>query len=120
MSPQQSDPPATPMAVGKFLAALTDELGVLVKRLGEADRAAVQAREKYIRARAVAFAQASGSIEAKKNTAIRTTHGYRLEAEEADCEVRDLQRQVDYVKVRIGVGQSLGAAVRAELQALGG
>ena len=109
----------TPLGVARRFDQLTDQLDELVRELNEADRTATRARVEFIKRYSIAWQQVSGSVEAKRQTATRVTIEYRKDAEEADCEVRRLRRLVDLMELRIGVGRSIGAAVRAEVSALG-
>lgn len=108
--------PQTATEVAQFLAALARSLAELTKEIGTADRQAVHARERYIQAYAEKFKSLDGPMEERKQTAIARTHEARLIAEEADWRVRQLRREIDAVKVRIDVGRSYGAAVRAEIE----
>lgn len=102
------------------LARLGRELDDLVSRLEGAERQMVTAREDYTMAHARAFLHAEGSMEHRKQWAIQETHAERLAAETADALVRGLRRQIDAVKVRIDIGRSVGAALRAEASLAGG
>lgn len=104
------------MQVAQHLGDLAKELDGLVKEIGEADHIATVLREEYIRAYAKAWRNSSGSIEARKQTALFLTEEERMAAETADCSVRDLRRKIEALKVRIDVGRSYGAAVRAEVE----
>lgn len=109
-----TDTPLSAIEVVRHLSALAAELSRLVREIGIADRQATHAREGYTLARAVAFRQASGAVAVREAVTLEVTHGVRLAAEEAECRVRDLRRQIDAIKIRIDVGRSYGAAVRAE------
>lgn len=109
----------SPRGVAQQSAELTAQLGELVRELGDADLKATRARVEFLKRYAIAWKQVTGSVEHKRQTAIHVTIAYRLEAEEATCEVRRLNREIDYLELRVGVSRSLGAAVRAEAQALG-
>jgi ubiquinone biosynthesis protein UbiJ len=106
--------PQTAMDVAHHLGELAKELDRLVKAIGDEDRIATVAKEQYLRAYAKAFRNSSGAMEIRKQTATALTEEERMAAEIADCEVRDLRRKIDALKVRIDVGRSYGAAVRAE------
>jgi hypothetical protein len=109
----------SPRGVAQQSADLTAQLGELVRELGEADLKATRARVEFLKRYAIAWQQVSGSEQTRRQVAIRVTIGWRLEAEEATCEVRRLNREIDHLELRVGVSRSLGAAVRAEAQALG-
>lgn len=104
----------TALEIAEHLAQLGKELDKLVQQIGEEDHIATVQKEEYLRAYASAWRSSTGSVEARKQIAVSLTHDERLAAEVADCEVRNLRRQIDALKVRIEVGRSLGAAVRAE------
>ena len=54
-------------------------------------------------------------MEQRKHLAVVAVHQLRLDADVADALVRHLRRRIDATKVRIEVGRSYGAAIRAEL-----
>lgn len=110
--------PATPLEVADHLAALGLELDHLTRALNEADDQFVSAKERYTQARAVAYRHATGTGPAREAITTETTHLQRLAAEEAELQVRKLRRQIDAIKVRIDIGRSFGAAIRAELEAI--
>jgi len=105
----------TPNTVVNGLLELARELAALAKDLDEIEAAAVNAREDYTLANAKAFLSAGGAMELRKQQAIVDTHRERLAAETAEALVRGRKRQIDSVKVRIDVGRSAAAALRAEL-----
>lgn len=107
--------PQNAMQVAEHLAGLSKDLDKLVKDLGEADHIATVLREEYIKDYAATWKNTVGSLEARKQMTLSLTHEKRLAAEVADSHVRDLRRKVDALKVRIDVGRSYGAAVRAEV-----
>lgn len=111
-----SEAPANAVQVAQYLGSLAKELDVLVKQIGEEDSIATVMREQYLRAYASAWKAAMGSVEARKQIAISLTVEERMAAEMADCTVRDLRRKIDALRVRIDVGRSYGAAVRAEAE----
>lgn len=101
------------------LSKLSRELDRLVTEIGQAEIAAVNAREDFTLAHSKAFLQAEGPMDVRKHLAIEATHVQRLEAETAEAAVRGLRRQIDSVKVRIDVGRSVGAVVRSEISLAG-
>lgn len=111
--------PDTPIGVARHFTALTDELAAKVAQLNDADRAATRAQVEFLKRYAIAWQQVSGSVEAKRQIATRITIAYRVEAEDAACEVRCLRRDMDLLETKVGTARSYGAAVRAELGALG-
>lgn len=108
----------TPIQVGELLGAIVSEMGKLVDELAAADMEATRAKAEYDRAVAIAFRQASGSIEARRHIATETCHGRRLAADEAASRVRSLRSRIKHLEVRIDVGRSFGAALRAEAAAV--
>lgn len=113
--PVVNDQTLTPNAVALQLANLTRQLDDLVQDIDEKEKDAVHAREDYTLAYAKAYLTAEGSIEARKHTATVDTHEVRLAAETAEQIVKGLRRQIDTVRLRVEVGRSLGAALRAEI-----
>lgn len=101
------------------LAELSRQLNTLVKDIGQAEIAAVNAREDFTLAHSKAFLRAEGPMDVRKHLAIEATHSERLAAETAEAVVRGLRRQIDSVRVRIDVGRSVGAAVRSEISLAG-
>lgn len=111
--------PLTGADVAAQLARLSRQLDELVQEIGRAEQTAVNAREDYTLAHAKAFLRAEGPMDVRKHLAIEATHTERLAAEAAEAIVRGLRRQIDTVKVRIDVGRSVGAAMRAEVSLAG-
>ena len=111
--------PLTSNDVALQLARLSRQLDDLVKQIGEAEKAAVNAREDHTLAHAKAFLRSEGPMDVRKHLAIEATHVERLAAETAEAVVRGLRRSIDTVKVRIDVGRSVGAAMRAEASLAG-
>lgn len=112
-------PAATATEVALNLARLARELDQTVRALEMADRDATEKRVAADLAFSRAFIAEQGSVDQRKHLATIATHQQRLAADVADALVRHLRRQLDALKVRIDVGRSYGAAVRAEI-ALGG
>ena len=100
--------------VATQLAKLSRQLDELVQEIGRADIVAVNAREDHTLALSRAFLQAEGAMDVRKHVSIEATHMQRLAAELAEATVRGLRRSIDSVRVRIDVGRSVGAAMRAE------
>jgi hypothetical protein len=115
-----TDRTLTPNDVALQLSRLARQLDELVGQIDAAERHAVTAREDFTLAYANAFLAAEGSIEARKHKATVATHVQRLAAEAGEQVVKGIRRQIDSVKLRVDVGRSLGAALRAELGAMGG
>ena len=111
--------PATATEVALNLARLARDLDQTVSALQSADMESTRKRVEFDLEFSRAFIAEQGSVDQRKHLAIVATHRQRLEADVADAVVRHLRRKVDALKVRIDVGRSYGAAVRAEI-ALGG
>jgi hypothetical protein len=54
-------------------------------------------------------------MDVRKHQSIADTHAERLAAETAEALVRGLRRQIDSTRIRVDIGRSLGAALRAEI-----
>ncbi len=107
--------PLTSNDIALQLAALARQFDALVREIGQAEIAAVNAREDATLGLSRAFLSAEGPMDIRKHTSIVETHVVRLAAETAEAVVRGLRRQIDSVRVRIDVGRSVGAATRAEM-----
>ena len=105
----------TPNAVVSGLLELSRELAALSNDLDSIEAGAVNAREDYTLALSKAFLAAAGAMELRKHQAIVDTHMQRLKAETTEALVRGRKRQIDSIKVRIDVGRSAAAALRAEM-----
>lgn len=114
-----TDAPLTANGIASQLATLSRQLDSLVRQIGEAETAAVNAREDFTLAHSRCFLAAEGPMDVRKHTAVVQTHGERLAAETAEALVRGIRRQIDSVKLRVDVGRSLGAALRAETGLVG-
>lgn len=108
----------TPNEVVKNLLDLSRKLGELSDSLDQIEEDAVNAREDYTLAHSQAFIKAEGSVDLRKHKAIVETHKQRIAAELAEMHVRNTKRQLDTLKIRIEVGRSASAAVRAEAEFL--
>lgn len=109
----------TPNEIAAQLARLSRELDEITDALNTADREAVEAREAATMAYARAFLTADGAMDVRRYVATEQTHTERLAAEAADQIVRALRAKRDTLKVRIDVGRSANAALKAELATLG-
>ena len=107
--------PLTPNSVVQGLLGLARELAELSKDLDQLEADAVNSREDFTLAQSKAFLSAEGAMELRKHQAIVDTHYERLTAETAEALVRGRKRQIDSIKVRIDVGRSAAAALRAEM-----
>lgn len=109
----------TPNGVVSGLLELSRELAKLSEDLDQLEADAVNSREDYTLALSKAFLSAQGPMDVRKHQSIADTHAERLVAETAEALVRGRKRQIDTIKVRIDVGRSAAAALRAEIS-LGG
>lgn len=109
----------SPNQVAAQLAQLARDLDTTVDQLKTADADATEKRSAADLAHSRAFLNASGAMDLRKHEAIIQTGQQRLDADVADALVRHLRRRIDAIRVRIDVGRSYGAALRAEIS-LGG
>jgi hypothetical protein len=107
--------PLTANDVAAQLAKLARQLDDLVRAIGHAETEAVNRREDYTLALSRAFLRAEGAMDVRKHQSIADTHAERLAAETAEALVRGLRRQIDSTRIRVDIGRSLGAALRAEI-----
>lgn len=105
----------TPNSVVSGLLELSRELAELSKGLDDLEVDAVNCREDYTLALSKAFLSAEGPMDIRKHQSISDTHAERLAAETMEALVRGRKRQIDSLKVRIDVGRSAAAALRAEI-----
>lgn len=105
----------TPNAVVSGLLDLSRELADLSKDLDKLEIDAVNSKEDLTLALAQAYLKAEGPVETRKYIAITETHDLRLVAETAEAVIRGRKRQIDSLRVRIDVGRSAAAALRAEM-----
>lgn len=105
----------TPTRIVQGLMDLARELATLAADLDQLEVDAVNAREDLTLAAAKAFLAAEGPVDVRKNEALVATHSERLVAETAEALVRGRKRQLDSIKVRVDVGRSAAAALRAEI-----
>lgn len=105
----------TPNDVVQQLLSLARELAELSEGMDQLEIDAVNAREDFTMAHAAAFLGAEGAMDIRRYTAIQATHHERLAAETAEALVRGRKRQLDTLKIRVEVGRSAAAALRAEI-----
>lgn len=113
MSPSNVPLNATEVALN--LANLARDLDTTVKQLKGADEDATTKRVAYDLAFSRAFMRGEGSVDGRKHQAVIATEAERTAAEVADALVRHLRRRIDALRVRIEVGRSYSAAIRAEI-----
>lgn len=105
----------TPLTVTQNLLELARQLAELSSGLAELETQAAEKREDYTLALSKAYLSAEGPVETRKHIAITETHPERLAAETVEALIRGRKRQLDTLKVRIDVGRSAAAALRAEI-----
>lgn len=110
----------TPNEVVRHLSELGRKLDTTVEMLKEADVDAVQKRLAANLAESRAFVNAEGSMDMRKHLARIAAARQENEAVVAEALVRHLRKQIDAIHTRIDIGRSVGTALRAELQNLGG
>jgi hypothetical protein len=108
----------TPNQVALNLAQLARDLQKLSDEMDELEVTAVTAGEDYTREYAKAFLDEDGPVETKKQKTLWVTRDFRLAAEIAETMVKAHKRKIDVLKVRIDVGRSAAALVRAESELL--
>ncbi len=118
----------SPNQVVLNLLELSRQLQQLSDNLDELELEAVHAKEAHTVAYARAFLDTSQytgkapSVDVRKQQALLDTSNERLAAEIAEAKVRAAKNQISTLKVRIDVGRSAAALVRAEadLMTMGG
>jgi hypothetical protein len=113
-------PPENATEVVQHLASLALELNNKVAAIRTAERDFVEKRGAADLAYSREYLAAEGSIDARRHQATIKTFRQRMDADVAEAVVRHLRREIDALRVRIDVGRSYGAAIRAELSALVG
>jgi hypothetical protein len=109
----------TPTQVAQELLALGRELATLTKDLEAVEKAAVESEEAYTLAysKATLLAGERGlkSADLRKAQALKDTTQQRLDAKVADAAVKARRMQIDTLKTRVTIGQSVATALRSEL-----
>lgn len=106
--------PRTSLELEALLEELDERVDTLAADLDQKDIAAVNAREAYVEAYAVAFITSPGPMDIRKQLALQVTHDVRLQAELADQVVRGLIRHLRILERRIETTRTRSANVRAE------
>jgi hypothetical protein len=100
--------------VVRRLAELSRMLDAATEEIARLDEAAVRAKGRYQVAFARAFlGQESGSVDARKQTAVLECKDHWLDAEIAEQQVRCRER-IRTIRDQIEVGRSLNSAIKAE------
>lgn len=99
------------LARGRELQTLSDQLDSL-------ETEAVEAKEVYTVEYARHFLNSTGSNEVRKQKTLLDTSEERLNADIAEAKVKAQRNQIATLKVRIDIGRSAAALVRAEADLL--
>jgi hypothetical protein len=102
------------------LSHLGAELDGVVSALKEADVDAARKRLAADLAESNAFVNANGAMDLRRHLARIAAAPQEEQAIVAEAAVRYLRQRIASIGLRIEVGRSYGAAVRAEVRALGG
>lgn len=110
----------TPTQVAQNLLGLARELADATSDLETIERDAVIKQERYDLLYSQAILRAGEddmltSADLRKAWAIKETHQPRLDWKVADAVVKARKSQIDAIKVRVTVGQSVATALRSEL-----
>lgn len=98
--------------LSRMLDSATDEIARL-------DEAAVRAKSRYQVAFAKSFLSGTGSVDARKQTAVLDCEQQWLDAEIGEQQVRACRERIRTIRDQIEVGRSLNSAVKAEWSAGG-
>lgn len=110
--------------VAARLAALSREMADLTHALGELDRKATEAKERYSMEYQKAYLLAGEerengrplSVDTRKSKAFIATHSERVAADALECSVRDKRAQIRAIESAIEVGRSVGSLVKSEIE----
>ena len=116
--PSSDYAPANSTDVVLHLAALTRELSQATAALVAADRDATLKRHAADLAEARAYLAAGGTIPERERIADDNTEKSEQDARLAETLARGLKAQIRALEIRIDVGRTYGATVRAELKTL--
>jgi len=100
------------------LMNLSRAIGKLSDELDGLEEDAVRKKEAYTLAYAKTFLQSNGAVEVRKQATLMETTDERLDADLAETLVKAHKRKIDTLRVRIDVGRSAAALVRAEAELL--
>lgn len=100
------------------LMNLSREMQKLSDALDQLEVDAVEARENYTVEFARHFLEAKGAMDIRKQQALLDTSDARLAADIAETFVKSHVRKIATLRVRIDVGRSAAALVRAESELL--
>ncbi|QEN15927.1 hypothetical protein ACRDU6_27430 [Mycolicibacterium sp. ELW1] len=100
----------------QLLLRLSEELQALDTELAGLEQTAVEAAEELTLAHAKALLAADGAQDQRRAQADAATSDERLAAKLAETLVRVQKRKIDILETRIGVGRTIIASVRAEME----
>ena len=111
-------PLLTPSEVVLQLSELGRKLDAVVRTLRDAELDMVEKRHVADVAESMAFVRAEGSMDLRKHLARIEAAPLEKDALVAEAVCRYLKTQIRALELRVEIGRSYGAAVRAELAAL--
>lgn len=110
----------TPNEIALRLSELSRALEDLAESLEDLEKAAVAKRHAYELAFARAFlGQESGSVDARKQTAVLAAADEKFAAETAEAVLRAARVRIGTLKTQIETGRSLNALMRSEMALAG-
>lgn len=110
------------LTAGEVVVQLTElsrQLDLTVTMLKDADLDATVKRHEADLAESHAYVSAEGSVDLRKHLARIACERQESQAVVAEAVVRYLRQRINSISIRIDVGRSYGAVVRAELQSVG-
>ena len=108
----------SPTQVVLNLLELSRQLQRLSDAMDDLEIKAVEAKEAYTVAYAQAFLTNTGSVEVRRQQSMLDTATTRLASDLAETMVRAHKRKVEALRIRIDIGRSAAAMVRAEAELL--
>jgi arginyl-tRNA synthetase len=100
------------------LLELSRQLQHLSDEMDQIETDAIEAKENLTVEYARSFLNSKGAMDIRKQESLLATTDARLAAEIAEAKVRAQRRKIDTLRVRIDVGRSAAALVRAEAELL--
>jgi hypothetical protein len=114
------------MSAPTSAAGVLSQLGELARQLSEvvtsyqvAENDAAKKRVAADLAESRAFLAADGTVDFRKHTARVASERQEFDAVVAEALVRSLRQRIKELEIRIDVGRTYGASLRAELKTLG-
>ena len=112
--------PASPTDIAKWLGQLIRQLDAKVAEYAQLSDEAAAARKHAEVSFARAFLGATGSMDLRRQIAMRDAADARFGADIADRKVAACKEAIRALHLKVDVGRTASANVRAELTALGG